>query len=67
MGEDPKAVVGQAGGDVGAVVLHADELHADKARAYLVDRYSGCKSWATTRGVISNRREKCSLPSVNDR
>ena len=27
--------------------------------AYLVDRYSGCRSWATTSGSTASRRRKC--------
>ena len=61
------AVVGQAGGDVGVVVLDAGQLDgaaalSSRSRAYLVDRYSGCRSWATTSGRTSNSRPKCSIP-----
>ena len=31
--------------------------------AYLVDRYSGWRSWATTAGSTANSRSKCAMPS----
>ena len=34
-----------------------------RSSAYLVDRYSGCRSWTTTSGSTANSRSKCSMPS----
>ena len=46
------AVLGETGGQVRVVVLHADELARPRARARTcVERYSGCRSCATTAGL----------------
>ena len=60
------AGVGQAGGDVGVVVLDADQLDTlprSSSSAHLVDRYSGWRSWATTSGRTSKRRLEVLDPS----
>ena len=49
------------------VVLDAFAAARSSSSAYLVDRYSGCRSCATTCGSMSNSRRKCSMPSVNER
>ena len=61
------AVLGQAGGEVGVMVLHADEITPSRSSACLVERYSGCRSWATTSGWTSNSASKCSMPSTKER
>ena len=49
------------------VVLHADG-RADRARAAnFVDRYSGCRSWATTSGTTPYSRGRWSTAWRNDR
>ena len=36
-----------------------------RSSAYLVERYSGCRSWATISGATANSRSKCATPSAN--
>ena len=62
------AVLGQAGREVRVVMLHADVLDVvARSSAYFVDRYSGCRSCATTSGSTANSRSKCAIPSRNER
>ena len=44
------AVLGEARRHVGVVVLHRDGRRS-RSIASFVERYSGCRSWATTSGV----------------
>ena len=61
------AVLDQAGGDVGVMVLHAPRRAGRGRAANLVDRYSGCRSWATTSGVTPYRPRRWSTAWRNDR
>ena len=40
---------------------------ASRSSAYLVERYSGCRSWATISGATSNSRSKCATPVARRR
>ena len=40
---------------------------ASRSSAYFVERYPGCRSWATISGATSKSRSKCATPSSNAR
>ena len=61
------AVLDHARRDVGVVVLHGDRRQVELAAANFVDRYSGCRSWATTSGATPYRRGRWSTACRNER
>ena len=56
------AVLGEARREVRVVVLDADAPAASRSSAYLVERYSGWRSCATSSGATANSRSKCAMP-----
>ena len=61
------AVLGEAGGEVRVVVLHADMLDARRARARSASTGSrGAGRGRRPRASTANRRSKCSIPSRKD-
>ena len=50
------AVLGEARGGVGVVVLDADELGSSCSSAHFVARYSGWRSWAIDLGLDAEHR-----------
>ena len=63
------AVLRGARRHVGVVVLDGDALRrpGSAPAAYLVDRYSGWRSWTTTSGSRARSRDRWARPSVNAR